>query len=190
VAFRRKKKPKRDEEAWFAGLLVGQREPDGVRLVRLEHRRQEIVNSAEHNPRFAGGLLADEIEKLHDIVEAFAGVLRATGQWERHLATVDMDELESDMRRHESDATRAVDSAQRDLARQNLAILTERQTQLAELRKGLHRARAELDLMENSLKLIADKVLVMASPDGVVRELDDLLVGVEAVREMTEKGAS
>ena len=65
-------------------------------------------------------------------------------------------------------------------------MLCERRDQLAEMRRKVMAGRTQMELIENSLKLIADQVLVMRSPADIKGRLDDLVVGVSAVREMSK----
>jgi hypothetical protein len=44
-------------------------------------------------------------------------------------------------------------------------------------------ARGQLDLIENSFQLIADQIVTMQSPQELSGQLDELLNGVEAIRE-------
>lgn len=156
-----------------------------ARVRRLEERREAILTAASQNRSFAGGLLETEIDKVDDLVEAFIELAGAQARWQTHLARIDFDDLESELRRAEADAAQALDDERRRTARKNLAVLMQRRDGLADLREKLANARAELDLIENSFKLLGDQVMVMTSPHDIRGQLDDLLVGVEAVREMT-----
>ena len=98
---------------------------------------------------------------------------------------VDFEELERETRKHESDAGRALDAEQRRLAQRHLEVLLERRTQLAEMRRKVTHARAQLDLIESTFLMLANQVVLMSSPRELGAQLDDLRVGVEAVREMT-----
>ena len=164
---------------------TGLSEGDAARLARLEERRREILRLAEENRRFAGGLLHEEIDKLEDLINAFVDIAAAATRWDTYLKAVDFDDLESETRRHELDAERALDPGQKELARKNLAVLLQRRDQIADIRTKASHARSELDLVENSFKLLADQVQVMRNPKDIGGQLDDLLTGVEAVREMT-----
>jgi hypothetical protein len=53
----------------------------------------------------------------------------------------------------------------------------------AEIRRYLEVARGQLDLIENSFQLIADQIVTMQSPKELSGQLDELLDGVEAIRE-------
>jgi hypothetical protein len=54
---------------------------------------------------------------------------------------------------------------------------------LRELRDYLRIARGQLDLIENSFRLIADQIVMMQSPAELSGQLNDLLDGVESIRQ-------
>jgi hypothetical protein len=163
-------------------------EEEARRVKRLEERRGEILRGAEENTRFDGGLLAKQVCQLDDLIDSFVDTAGACARWDRYLAAVDHDEIESELRRAEADAAQALDAERRSLARQNVEVLSERREQLTEMRRKVVTGRAQMELIENSFKLIGDQVLVMRNPDDIRSRLDDLVVGVSAVREMTGAG--
>jgi hypothetical protein len=55
-----------------------------------------------------------------------------------------------------------------------------------EIRRYLDVARGQLDLLENSFKLLADQIVTMQSPQELAGQLDELLTGVEAIKESAE----
>lgn len=160
------------------------------RAQRLEERRREILKLTTGNPHLVAELLAGELEKLDEIVDAFVELSAACARMETHLKTVDFDDLEGETRRYELDAARAVDEEQRRLAKQNLAVLMKRREQLAELQGQLKKTRAQLDLIENTFRMLTNEIMLMRSTRELGGQLDDLIVGVEAVREMTSGGAA
>ncbi|HVT58289.1 MAG TPA: hypothetical protein VHR45_07800, partial [Thermoanaerobaculia bacterium] len=58
---------------------------------------------------------------------------------------------------------------------------------LEEIRRYLAVARGQLDLIENSFQLIADQIVTMRSPQELSGQLDELLNGVEQVRETSRE---
>jgi len=61
-------------------------------------------------------------------------------------------------------------------------VLLRRKETLTEIQAYIRKARGQLDLMENSFKLLADHIVTMRSPQEMSGQLDELLDGVEAVR--------
>ena len=58
-----------------------------------------------------------------------------------------------------------------------------RPERMQEIQGYLGVARGQLDLIENSFQLIADQIVTMQSPQELSGQLDELLEGVEAIRE-------
>ena len=69
------------------------------------------------------------------------------------------------------------------IAKQNLAIILKRLDKLKEIKNYLTMARGQLDLIDNSFQLIADQVVTMQSPQQLSGQLDELLDGVESIRQ-------
>lgn len=164
---------------------AGLPDAEAERVRRLEERRTRILELAGGNRNLAGELLHEELAKVDELVASFTDLAASCARWERHLKVVDFEELERETRKHESDAGRALDAEQRRLAQRHLEVLLERRTQLAEMRRKVTHARAQLDLIESTFLMLANQVVLMSSPRELGAQLDDLRVGVEAVREMT-----
>ena len=64
----------------------------------------------------------------------------------------------------------------------NLAILTQRREKIAEIRRFITKAHGQMDLIENTFRLLADQIVTMRSPQELGGQLDELIGGVEAVR--------
>src|SRR5581483_1792904 len=102
-------------------------------------------------------------------------------RYNQYLAGVDPRQLDRDRQRFTVLAQR--DGAEGDIAKKNLAIVEKRAEKVEEIRKYVSVARGQLDLIENSFQLIADQIVTMQSPQELSGQLDELLDGVEAIRE-------
>lgn len=157
------------------------------RVTRLAERQKEILRLAGGNANLTMSMIAAEVDKLEEIVESFIELAGSCARWEGHLRSVDYDDLESETRKFETDAERAVDEEQRALARKQLGTLMRRREQLAELKQKVVSGRGQLDLIESSFRLIGNEIMLMRDAKELGGQLDDILVGVGAVREMTAK---
>jgi hypothetical protein len=54
-----------------------------------------------------------------------------------------------------------------------------------EIQRYLGVARGQLDLIENSFRLLADQIVTMQSPQQLSGQLDELLDGVQAIKDST-----
>jgi hypothetical protein len=163
---------------------------DAERVARLDERRRDILRLAGENTHGAREVLLAEVSRLDDVVDAFVDVAASCARWEAYLASVDLDDLESETRRCEEDAARAADEEKRQLARKQLEVLLRRKDQLAEMRQKISRGRAQLDLVESTFRMIANEIMLMRDAAGLRGQLDDLVVGVQAVREIETGGAA
>ena len=158
------------------------------RVDALVARQDEIRRLAAENPSFAGDLLRDELVKTDRLVDAFVEMAMTCARYESYLQAVDPAQLERDRKRYGQAVTDAgTDEAQAGVARRNLAVVTKRIEKLKEIRRYLTTARGQLDLIENSFQLIADQIVTMQSPQELSGQLDELLDGVEAVRETSRE---
>jgi hypothetical protein len=168
----------------MAGLSPDARE----RVETLVGRQEEIRRLAAENPSFAGDLLRDELVKTDRLVDAFVEMAMTCARYESYLQAVDPAQLERERKRYDQAVRDAgSDEAQAGIARRNLAIVVKRIEKLQEIRRYLSMARGQLDLIENSFQLIADQIVTMQSPQELSGQLDELLDGVEAVRETSRE---
>jgi hypothetical protein len=129
-------------------------------------------------------LLRAELMKTDRLVDAFLDLSLTCTRFEQYLASIDLPALDRDRTRYEVNAKAgAEDDPQVQLARKNLAIVLKRIDKMKEIRRYLTVARGQLDLIENSFQLIADQIVTMQSPQQLSGQLDELLDGVESIRQ-------
>lgn len=172
------------EAAERAERLKGVGDAERQRVEALVARQEEIRRLAAQNPSFTGDLLRNELVKTDRLVDAFVEMAITCARYERYLESVDLDALEKDRRRYEAQARGSTpEEPQSAIARKNLAIVLKRLEKMQEIRRYLSVAKGQLDLIENSFQLIADQIVTMQSPQELSGQLDELLDGVEAIRE-------
>jgi hypothetical protein len=76
-----------------------------------------------------------------------------------------------------------------ELAKKNLGICQSRLERLKDIKEFVDRAAGQLELIENSFGLLADQIVSMRSPGELSGQLDDLIDGVEAVRQTAQEEA-
>ncbi|MBN2371606.1 MAG: hypothetical protein JXO72_14080 [Vicinamibacteria bacterium] len=180
--FERIKEAMIEQERSQRMALLSEREL--YRVKDLIGKHKEIRRLAEINPSFTGELLRNELVKTDRLVEAFLDMAVTCGRYEEHLDTVDLDQLDRERARWE----RAADAGDKDdpnvsIARKNLAVILKRFEKAREIRRYLTLARGQLDLLENSFQLIADQIVTMQSPRELSGQLDELIDGVESIRQ-------
>jgi hypothetical protein len=159
-------------------------ENDRQRVIELLARQQEINALAAQNPSFTGELLRTELTKTDRLVEAFIEMANTCSRYDAYLESVDLSDLEKDRRRWESIARREnARASETEIAEKNLAIINKRFDKMKEIHHYLTLARGQLDLIENSFQLIADQIVTMQSPQELTGQLDELLDGVESIKQ-------
>lgn len=172
------------EEAERAERLKFLEDHDRQRVFDLMGRQQEINALAAQNPSFTGELLRDELQKTDRLVDAFIEMANTCSRYEAYLESTNLTELERDRRRWENIAKNSEErTAEGEIAGKNLAIIMKRFDKMKEIRHYLMLARGQLDLIQNSFQLIADQIVTMQSPQELTGQLDELLDGVESIKQ-------
>ena len=172
------------EAAARAERLKNLDEEDRERVISLLARQQEINSLAAQNPSFTGELLRTELTKTDRLVEAFIEMATTCGRYEKYLDSIDLSELERDRRRWEAIAHKDDGrDSEIEIANKNLAIINKRFDKMKEIHQYLTVARGQLDLIQNSFQLISDQIVTMQSPQELTGQLDELLDGVESIKQ-------
>jgi hypothetical protein len=170
-----------------AQRLAGVGDEDRRRVDALVARQEEIRRLAAQNPSFTGELLRNELVKTDRLVNAFVEMAVTCSRYEAYLGSIDADALERDRRRYDQAARSGEPADPRTtIAKKNLSIVGRRLEKVQEIRSYLSVACGQLDLIENSFQLIADQIVTMQSPQELSGQLDELLDGVEAIRQTAQ----
>jgi len=169
-----------EREARMQGLS----ENDRTRVTELISRQRQIRLLANSNPSFTGELLRAELVKTDRLVDAFIDMATNTARYEQYLGSVDLNALSRERTRWEVNVKAGKEGdAEVEVARKNLAIVLKRIDKLQEIKRYMAVARGQLDLIDNSFQLIADQIVTMQSPQQLSGQLDELLDGVESIRQ-------
>lgn len=172
------------EQAARAERLMSLDEESRERVLSLLARQQEIHLLAAQNPSFTGELLRTELTKTDRLVEAFIEMATTCSRYEAYLNSVNARELEKERRRWEAVVKEQDERySETDIARKNLAVILKRFDKMKEIHHYLRVARGQLDLIEHSFQLIADQIVTMQSPQELTGQLDELLDGVESIKQ-------
>lgn len=164
--------------------MQGLSENDRTRVTELISRQRQIRLLANSNPSFTGELLRAELVKTDRLVDAFIDMATNTARYEQYLSSVDLNALSRERTRWEVNVKAGKEGdAEVEVARKNLAIVLKRIDKLQEIKRYMAVARGQLDLIDNSFQLIADQIVTMQSPQQLSGQLDELLDGVESIRQ-------
>jgi hypothetical protein len=159
---------------------------DAQRLVRLAQQKEIIERLAKDNPSLAVDLLAGELAKLDALLEDFVDLGVAAWRAELHAQTFDFGAMRRSWQTYESQvAAHAPGDRRREVAEKNLDVLRRRRARYDDLGRSIQIARGQMELIEQTFRLLADEILTMASPTELGSRIDELRVAVDAVRETT-----
>jgi hypothetical protein len=171
-------------QAARAARMQSLNDEERARVELLISRQQEINHLAAQNPSFTGELLRTELGKTDRLVEEFMSMAVTCARYEAYLSSINLSELERDRRRWEAIVQgRDKQDSETEIARKNLAVILKRFEKMKEIRHYLTLARGQLDLIENSFQLITDQIVTMQSPQELTGQLDELLDGVESIKQ-------
>jgi hypothetical protein len=159
---------------------------DRQRVEHLVAQKRHIQRLAAQNPSFTADLLRGELVKTDRLVEAFLDMAVTCARYEQYLESIDIAGLDKDRDRWDRAIRGGKDGEpQTEIAKKNLAVIMKRFEKVQEIRKYLGVARGQLDLIENSFRLLADQIVTMQSPQQLSGQLDELLDGVQAIKDST-----
>jgi len=164
-------------------LMEGLPEREWARARALDELRREIERDMQNNPTFQAILFQAELDKLSTLHKSFVALATACVRAETYLSATDPRDLnrQVDIQRNLEKSLK--DPEARQIAAKNIQVLEKRLETMREIQNFLARARGQMNLIENSVRLLRDQVLTMASPDELVEQLDDLITGVDAIQE-------
>jgi hypothetical protein len=167
-----------------AGRLQLLADDDRSRVQELVEKQKQIRRLASANPSFTGELLRAELLKTDRLVDAFIEMAVTCARYEQYLDSVDVNALSRERTRWEVNVKAGKEGdPEVDVARKNLAIVLKRLDKLQEIKRYMTVARGQLDLIDNSFQFIADQIVTMQSPQQLSGQLDELLDGVESIRQ-------
>lgn len=171
------------ERQRIAKLMEALPEREWARAHALDELRKEIERDMKNNPSFETILFQVELDKLTQLHGSFVMLGTACARAESYLANTEAKELQRQVEVQKNLEKSMNDPGVRDLARKNASVLERRLETIQDIKNFLARARGQMNLIENSVRLMRDQVLTMASPAQLGDQLDDLLHGVAAVQD-------
>jgi hypothetical protein len=166
----------------FRALTPG----DQARAQRFWDATRRVEQLANENPSMAAELVQTEVTKLDSLYDDFLELARLAGQGEAHLERVNFAELNALWRQYEGQLKQFAGTDPRnEVAKQNLEVLRERKRRMEDLTSSIQTARGQMDLLDNTMKLLGDEIMTMTSPAELGERLEQLRSGVSAIRETT-----
>lgn len=163
------------------GLLGAVTEADRRRYHDMQRLQGEIEREVEANPSLPASGLARELSALARLPAQFLETAHEAARLERFVAQSDMNELERQARTQGLVLEKLTDPEARGLAQKNLVVLGKRIERAQDVHKSLRVARGQLNLIENTVRLVRDQIVTMQSPRELAGQLDELSGSIEAM---------
>jgi hypothetical protein len=170
------------EQARIQKMLEALPEREGGRGRALDELRNHISRDMKQNPSFQYLLIQTEVDKLAQLYTSFVTLAHACVKAETYLGQTDERDLQRQVDQQRNVEKSAKDETVASIAHKNVQVLEKRAETIKEIQNFLARARGQMNLIENSVRLLRDQVLTMQSPDQLGDQLDDLITGVDAVQ--------
>ena len=171
------------DRARVAKLMEALPEREWQRAHALDELKREIERDMANNTAFQAILLQSELDKLAQLHQSFVQLASACTRAESYLMAVDLKDLQRQLQIQKGVEEKMLDAAVREIARKNQIVIEKRLETIEDIQKFLARARGQMNLIENTVRLLRDQVLTMTSPDQLGEQLDDLLTGVSAIQQ-------
>lgn len=191
------------QKAWFDKTWDAERKREAT-VVRDEKYRKLIEHDqlraqsfweavkkceqlARDNPSMGADLIRAELSKLEELYDDFLDLGIIAGRGEAHLRAVNYEHLNRLWTQYR-DQVRAYPEGdkRREIAEKNLEVLTERRRRIDELSESIAAARGQMDLLDNTVRLLGDEIMAMTAPSELGARLDELRIGVTTIRETTK----
>ncbi len=161
---------------------------DQARIARLAGQKELIERLAKDNTSLGVELLAPELEKLDALLDDFAALAVAAARAERHAATFDFEAIRRAWHIHDAQLrAHRMGDPRREIAEKNLEVLARRRARYDDLARSVQVTRGQMELIEQTFRLLADEIMTIASPHELGSRIDELRVAIDAVRETTEE---
>jgi hypothetical protein len=161
-------------------MLTGIADADRRRFEELDAIRVEVHRLALDESSFLRVLGTPELERVDRLLGTYLLIAASATRYERYVETTNLVQLERDVESQRRIVDKTTERDPLDLARRNLEVLERRLEKSNAIRTQLRTARGQLNLIENTLKLLRDQLVTMESPQSLTEPLDELLASLDA----------
>lgn len=151
----------------------------GTRYQEVRRLYDDIRQGARDSGAVANDLLAEELDKLDALLDAFLRLLCTWLRYRRYLNRTDENAIVKDLAHLRGKIERTQDSDTQRIIRQNLEILEKRLERIEAIQKGYLNLQAQLEVIEDTFQLINDQMVSLRTPDALGIDLNQIVSGVE-----------
>lgn len=158
------------------------------RFAYLCGQKQVIGRLAKENPSLTVALLHGELATLDELLDDFIELGVSDTRAEQHTTTFDLsamgrswDLYEAQLHKHPAGDPR------HEVAAKNMDVLRQRRARYEGLCRTIQVTRGQMELIEQTFRLLGDEIMTMASPRELGGRIDELRLAVDAVRETADE---
>jgi hypothetical protein len=155
--------------------------PSRDKAQTLQVRADEIKVECRKNPKLQGEFMGAQLDKLDGLVAEYVHLAVVANRCQAYLAKTDAKRLIRERDQWQAAVERARDDTSRGIAEQNKAVLEKRLAINQQLALFTEHADGQMSLIENTVSLLRDQVMTMATPEALTGQLDELVTSVEAI---------
>ncbi|MDB5213330.1 MAG: hypothetical protein JWO86_1257 [Myxococcaceae bacterium] len=156
---------------------------DSMRFAYLCGQKQVIERLAKDNPSLTVELLHDELAKLDVLLDDFIELGVTAVRAEHHTSTFDFPAMRRSWQSYqELLGKHGAGDPRREVAGKNIEVLRQRRARYEDLCRTIQVARGQMELIEQTFRLLGDEIMTMASPCELGGRIDELRLAVDAVR--------
>jgi len=166
------------------GLLA---QNESARFAYLCGQKQVIERLSKENPSLTVELLQDELAKLDELLDDFIELGVTATRAEQHTTTFDFGAMRKSWHAYEEQLRRhPAGDPRHEVAAKNMEVLKQRRARYEDLCRTIQVTRGQMELIEQTFRLLGDEIMTMASPRELGGRIDELRVAVDAVRETAD----
>jgi hypothetical protein len=163
---------------------------DRLRRLHIQQRGRyetlsDLVDRTTENMRKqqADAMHSSMTNKLETLRERFLWMMELSNTYNHYLSSVQG----QDFQRTKNDLTKQIESTDsprlKRTLQERLAVLEKRHERLEQVRENHTIVQNQIHTVEDIMRLIYESSMTMKNPQGISRQLDDLLIDVESTEE-------
>lgn len=157
------------------------------RLHPVQRRRYDeisaLVDSTKSNLDDNDAMGLDVAHKLEVLRDRYLWLMELLNAYESYLASIRPGQIEDNMKDVRSQIASTDSSRVKSTLEERLAVLEKRKARLARVNENHAIVRTQVMTVEDIMRLIHESSMTIQNPADIGRQIDDLLIDVEATEE-------
>lgn len=159
------------------------------RCESLSSGREKILQISRR-PEVSVDMFSEEIAKLDYLYETFVGFADLVVHYRRYLHDISLDSINQDLQRIEEQLKNVKDTRTHGILQKNRDILAKRITRRDALIDTVKNLEAQMEVIENTFRLVNEQMMTIKEPSEISGDLDDLINGVELTANLVKESSS